>query len=412
MPDSAANTRPPHTAQRRNVCRTITAAVVGAVAGAVASTVVLGLLSADAARASEPPPLPVESARVEVLTAPSPHWILVNDFNGPGTADSKVYLFDADTGRMLGMLSTGIWRNVVETASDLSTIYSPETYYARGTRGERVDTVTFYDGRTLAARGEAVIPPRRASGLPHRSYSGISDDGRFVYVANMTPAYSVSVVDTAAVAFAGEIETTGCAMVYPTGNRAFASLCGDGTLQNITIDDAGALVARQRSPRFFDPEQDPVTEKAARIGDVWYFVSFNGMVHAIDVSRPAPALARTWSLFSEAERADDWRVGGIGLVAAHADLRRLFVIVNQDGPHSHKNPGKAVWVFDIDSGKRVQQIDLLQPAGAIAVSRDAEPLLYATSMALPAIFVYDARTGQHLRTIEGPPYTPTFVQVP
>lgn len=395
MPDIAAAT---------SSARSAFSALIGAV--------LLGLLPAVPTRASELPPLPVETARVERLDSPSPHWILVNDFNGPGTVDSKVYLYDADTGRMLGMLSTGVWRNAVETASDFATIYSPETYYARGTRGERVDAVTFYDGRTLAVRGEAVIPPRRASGLPHRSYSGISDDGRFVYVANMTPAYSVSVVDTAAVAFASEIETTGCAMVYPTGNRAFASLCGDGTLQNVTIDDGGALVARHRSPRFFDPEQDPVTEKAVRIGNVWYFVSFNGVVHAIDVTEPVPALAQSWSLFSDDERDQEWRVGGIGLIAAHADLRRLFVIVNQDGPHSHKNPGKAVWVYDIDSRKRLQQIELIEPAGAIAVSRDDEPLLYATSMALPAIFVYDARSGKHLRTIGGPPYTPTFVQVP
>lgn len=361
---------------------------------------------------AETPVLPNEQPYVETLPTHSPHWILVNDFNGPGSMDSKVYLVDADSGRMLGMLSTGAWRNVVETAPDFSTIYSPETYYTRGTRGERIDTVTFYDTRTLAVKGEAVIPPRRASGLPHRAYSGLSDDGRFVYVSNMTPANSVSIVNTETMAFASEIETAGCAMVYPTGARSFAALCADGTLQNIRIDDTGALAERSRSPRFFDPEVDPITEKAVRLGNRWLFISFAGKVHPIDVAALTPAPGRPWSLLSEDELKQGYRVGGLGFAAVHEGTRQLFVIVNQDGPDAHKNSGKEVRVYDVDTERLLRTITLVAEAGVIAVSRDTEPRLYATDMALPAIFVYDATTGAHLRTIEGPPVTPTFVQVP
>jgi methylamine dehydrogenase heavy chain len=361
---------------------------------------------------SRPAPLALEQPGIATLGPAQPHWILVNDFNALGPMDSKVYLFDADTGAMLGMLSTGGWRNAVEIAPDFSTIYSAETYYPRGTRGERTDVVTFYDGRTLDVAGEVVIPPKRATGMPQRAYGGRSDDGRFVYVANMTPAASVSVVDTEVRTLAAEIETAGCALVYPFGDRRFGSLCGDGTLQVVTLDDAGRLATRTRSDRFFDPETDPVTEKAARFGDTWLFFSFEGHAHPVTVTGDTATVGKPWSLFDATEREDGWRVGGLGFAAIHEASRRLYVIVHQGGPDTHKHPGEQVWVYDLGTRRRVQTIALKSPAAVVAVSRDAAPLLYTTTLEVPAIMVYDARTGELARIIEGPPFNPTFVQTP
>jgi methylamine dehydrogenase heavy chain len=362
--------------------------------------------------AAEPPPLELEEPFVETLGPAQPHWILVNDLNALGPMDSKVYLFDADSGAMLGMLSTGGWRMTVETAPDFSMIYSPETYYPRGTRGDRTDVVTFYDARTLSVAGEAVIPPKRATGMPQRAYSGLSDDGRFVYVANMTPATSVSVVDTQARALTAEIETAGCTLVYPAGNRSFGSLCGDGTLQLITVDDAGQLASRARSTHFFDPEADPVTEKAARLGDTWYYFSFEGYVHPVTLSGGNAQVDERWSLFNDAERNEGWRVGGLGFAAIHQATRRLYVVVHRGEADTHKEPGEEIRVYDLDQRERVQTIALAAPAATVAVSRDATPLLYTTTLATPAIMVYDASSGQHLRVIEGPPFNPTYVQTP
>jgi methylamine dehydrogenase heavy chain len=361
---------------------------------------------------ARPPPLALEQSTIEKLGPAQPHWIVVNDFNALGPMDSKVYLFDADSGAMLGMLSTGGWRNTVETAPDFSHIYSPETYYPRGTRGERTDVVTFYDARTLAVAGEAVIPPKRATGMPHRAYSGLSDDGRFVYVANMTPATSVSIVDTQSRAFAAEIETAGCTLVYPVGNRSFGSLCGDGTLQVISVDDAGQLATRTRSRRFFDPEADPVTEKAARLGDTWYFFSFEGYAHPVSLTDSEALVGERWSLFDDAERNEGWRVGGLGFAAIHEATGRLYVIVHRGEVDTHKEPGEEIRVFDLEKRTRIQTIALAAPATTVAVSRDAAPLLYTTTLATPAIMVYDALSGQHLRVIEGPPFNPTYVQTP
>ena len=133
------------------------------------------------------------------------------------------------------MLSAGGWRNAVEYSLDFKTIYSPETYYERGTRGQRTDVLSFYDVATLSVLGEVKIPPKRGSGATLRAYSGRSDDGRFVYVFNMTPGMSVSVIDVTQRTVTAEINTDGCAMVYPSGDRSFLSLCGTVSYTHLTL---------------------------------------------------------------------------------------------------------------------------------------------------------------------------------
>jgi methylamine dehydrogenase heavy chain len=300
----------------------------------------------------------------------------------------------------------------VDFAPDFSMIYSPEIYYSRGSRGERTDIVALYDTKELKPVGEVVIPPKRATGVPHRAYQGISDDGRFVYVANMTPATSVSVVDVVARKFVTEIETSGCNLVYPIGNRAFASLCGDGTVQVVTLDDAGSLKGRAHSEKFFDPEKDPVTEKASRSGDTWLFFSFEGYVHPVDFTGGVAKPGKAWSLFTDAERTKGWKVGGGQFNAIHKGLGRLFVIVHQGGPYGHKDPGKEVWTYDVATTKKLGSLPMVAPVTSLAVTKDAAPLLIADDAATPALYVYDVLAGKHLRTIAGPPMVPGFIQVP
>ena len=362
--------------------------------------------------AERPAPLAAEQIGVAKLGAPTPHWLFVGDSNFLGYLDSKVYLFDGDTGAMLGMLSTGAWGNAVELAPDFSAIYVPEMYYSRGTRGERTEVVTTYDTTDLAPKSEVIIPPKRATGVPHRAYQGITDDGRFVLVDNMTPATSVSVVDVAAQRFVAEIEIAGCNLVYPTGARSFASLCGDGTLQQVVLDEQGNLKARDRSAKFFDPENDPVTEKASRYGATWLFISFDGYVHPVEFTGGKIVAGKRWSLFSDAERKANWKIGGGQFNAVHEQTGRLYVIVHQGGPYGHKDPGKDVWVYDIATHKGIAQFPLVGPASSIGVTKDAAPLLVTVDPAMPGAIVYDALTGAHQRTIEGLPFTPAFIQSP
>ncbi len=115
-------------------------------------SLLIGALLAGAAQA-ELPPDTTHGMQSATLAVPAPkHWVWVNDFVFPHMADGMAYLIDGDTGRYLGTLSTGYGFEHLLLSRDGKLIYSPETYFSRGTRGKRTDVVTLYDPATLGAR--------------------------------------------------------------------------------------------------------------------------------------------------------------------------------------------------------------------------------------------------------------------
>ena len=107
-------------------------------------------------RSAVPPPVSADPlGRVATLPpTASPHWVWVNDFVFPHMPDGQAILVDGDSGRFLGMLSTGFGFSRLVLAKDGKIVFSPETYFSRGTRGTRTDVVTMYDPVHLAPIGE------------------------------------------------------------------------------------------------------------------------------------------------------------------------------------------------------------------------------------------------------------------
>ena len=365
-----------------------------------ASTIVVVESPSGSSAESVSEPLQPETIYVQRLGQPSPHWLILNDPNFLGNMDSKIYLVDADRNHMLGMLAAGGWRNAVEYSPDFSTIYSPETYYARTTRGRRTDVLSVYDVASLSPVDEVEIPAKRGSGAAHRSYSGRSDDGRFVYVFNMTPAMTVTVVDVIARKVTAEIATDGCAMVYPSGDFSFLSLCGNGRIRQTILNGAGELAETRFTDVFFDPQQDPLTEKATRLNTAWYFVSFNGVVHRVQASDTEVNPSERWPLLNGDELAQGWRPGGAQFVASHP-RGFLYVGMNQQGPDSHKQPARQIWVMNLNDRSRYRVIDPPAPVTQLAVSQDAQPLLAAASQG-PEIYLFDALTGAQKTSLAAP----------
>jgi methylamine dehydrogenase heavy chain len=386
------------------------AALVLAVAGAVAADVAL-----------ETP------GEVESLGEPSAHWALVADLLLRRNA-----LLDLDSGKFLGLISTGYNAITAVAPRRPGELYVPETFYSRGSRGERTDVVTIYDVAQLAPVGEVEIPAKRALNVLPTANTTLTDDDRFLLVFNLTPGTSVSVVDTRERTFVGEIPLPGCSLVYAAGDRRFFSICGDGALLVVTLDDAGRRESSVRSERLFDPQTDPVTEKAVRAGDRWIFASFEGMVHTVDVSGAELVFEEPWSLFTDADREDSWRIGGDQHLAVHEGSGRLFSLVHQGGADTHKLPGTELWVYDLARRERVGKIELVHPgidllgqsaafgqdwvwpfnglyefmlgmapneASHVMVTRDDAPLLVTGSRIGGSISVYDALTGEFLRRV-------------
>ena len=351
--------------------------------------------------------------KVESIPQPiPPHWIWINDNVFPHMVSGKAVLVDADTGRFVGQLDTGFGAMRIVPSPDGRMIYSPETYFSRGTRGERTDVITFYDAARLSVSGEVIVPPKRSSNIPTMANVQLTDDGRFLLVYNFTPAQTVTVVDTRVRKFTGEIDIPGCALIYPTSARSFFSICADGALLLTTLDETGRARTSERTEPVFDVDHDPVTEKPVRVGDTWYFVSFNGTIYPVRSSKGAATLQPTWSLLTDAERLDKWRPGGLQQLAAHAGSNRLYAIMHQGPLETHKDPGKEVWVFDLSRRTRVQRIMLQHDAGSIQVSRDEHPVLFSVFMESPALDIYDAISGRFLRSVNEIATTPTVLVNP
>jgi len=371
--------------------------------------------------------VPVEKAVVEVLPVHSgKDWFWVWGNHAPSQVDGRALLFDGE-GRNLGQLNTGFWPNNLIPSQKRSELYSVETYFSRGLRGQRTDVVTVYDSRKLSPLREIPIPPRRINALGSTGLSVVSDDERFLLVLNYTPAQSISVVDLAAGRFVTEIETPGCASIYPAGARDFYSICGDGSFLHLRLDDTGNPVLRQRTARMFDPVRDFLTTAASRSGPTWYFVSLQNNVYALQMTAAGVRNAGKWSLTSAKERKDNWRISGVQHTAMHRDSGRLFVLMHQGDPDTQQEPGTEVWVYDIKTQSRIERIKLEELSIAIGVSQGARPRLYSVDFFWPmptlatmwvyltkgedelmksvqqCITVYDADDGEFLRRIDGLP---------
>lgn len=378
---------------------------------------------------------------VETLPQPpQPHWVWVAD-----PVLQRSALLDADSGRFLGMVNGGYGLLMPLFARTRPELYMPATYYSRGTHGTRTDVVEFYDTANLALNGEVEIPPKRATNATAIGHAALSDDDRFLALFNWTTGTSLTIVDVAARRFAGEIPTPGCSLVYAAGPRRFVSLCADGGLFTVTLDESGAEQGRALSPPQFDPKVDPVTEKAVRVGDTWLFVSFEGRIHPLDVGGATPAFGESWPLFDDADREESWRVGGNQHLAAHRATNRLFVLVHRGRPDTHKEPGEEVWIYDLADRRRVARVPLRNPGftiygfpldagtlpwpiagmsgwlldtlapplvGYIAVTQDDAPLLVTASQFSGSLGIYDAVTGAFLRRVGPTGWTSDVLQAP
>ncbi|MGD8829165.1 MAG: amine dehydrogenase large subunit [Pseudomonadales bacterium] len=346
---------------------------------------------AGAAQAAEfPEPLaPEPIPSVAALGTPYPaSYALVHDFDG------AFLLVDSADARLKGMLSTSEFATVA-ASGPRQELYVGETYYSHGSRGERADLVSVYDMATLALEAEIAIPNKRAALVAHRSAMAITASGDFLLVFNLTPSTSVSVVDLDRRTFVGEIPTPGCSLVYPTRANEFFMLCGDGALNKVVLDDAGAVVSQTKSAPFIDIDNDPLAEKATFLDGAWQFVSFNGDVQPISA---AGEPGERWPLTSEAERAAGWRPTSMWWTAGLPG-GRLWVAMTPNGyDGSHKDPLTEVWLFDVNEHKRLARLPVKVPGLSLAVTAEEAPRLMILTVE-GTLDVYDAMSGEYQRTI-------------
>ena len=367
---------------------------------------ILSLLLATAVPASAQ--LAPEELKQETLAdTMQPHWVWLNDVSFDRMLDGRAYLVDADSGQMLGMVSGGYGHGTLMLTPDGRKMAVVASYFSRGTRGVRTDVATFYKISDLAAGEEAILPPKRYNGMPFLSAAPVMPGGRFGLIYNFTPEQSVTVVDMTAQKTVGEFGTPGCGLIYPTGPSKLFLICSDGSLQPATLDATGHLTLGTATKKLFQ-DSDPVTEKGVWTGKEWLFFTPSGKVHVIDHSGAQPQVKRVWSLIGKDEAS--WRPGALQTAAYHRASGRLYVLMHEGGPDTHKDPGTELWVYDAAKGIRIDRIKLDGPATAVAVSQDSKPLLYTAMFGDRDLKVYDAASRQLLRKVTGLGPTMTVIQ--
>jgi methylamine dehydrogenase heavy chain len=347
------------------------------------------------------PPLPAEHLTVTTLPPNNPHRIYVVDDAFVNEIDARVHLFDGDTYRRLGQIDAG-FNPAFNLSPDSKTSVVSTTYFARGSHGARTDVVEFTDNSTLSVTHEIVLPSKRAMTLPTYFNVGYSNDSHFLYVSYVTPAASFGVLDPAKGTVLDEIDTAGCVLVIPSGPNRVSTICESGRLLTVTLDAQGHEASRAMSDKFFDPDTDPIFVQGVPITDGYAFLSFLGEVHEVNFSGAQPVFQKPWSLLGAADKAQNWRPGGMQVGAVHRKLGKLFVPMHRGGEGTHKDGGTEIWVFDMSTHRRVARWPVasqkLSPVLAIQVSQDDAPILFAATDHAD-VAVFDALTGQ-LRHVE------------
>ena len=370
---------------------------------------VTGILLTGTALAQQdrPPPLPIEpTGIIETLPAAyPPSWFLVQDAGFFHMSDGKVYVIDtaADTlaSQVKGTFNVSMIGNITQSP-ERGEIYAAETFHTRGSRGDRIDVLTVFDQTTLAPKGEVILPKgKRFMGMPERYALLIMDNGRWLGVANFSPATSVTLIDLDTRKIVGEIPTPGCVLVYPTGTRGFSSLCADGRFLSTELAADGSVAKQTRTDVFFNSDTTPIFEHPAVIGSTAFFPSIAGLVYPVDIGGPVAKVGEPWNLVPEAERAQKWAPAGIGLIDKD-DQGRFYIIMHPDAKDgSYQGGGPEVWVFDAAAKKRVQRIKLQSWGLSLAVSRGENPVLMVVNPADMSLEMYNTGSGEFIKTISG-----------
>jgi len=336
-------------------------------------------------------------------------WVFAHDFNFNSLVDGKILIVDvaAESRNFKGIVGASAFASFQHSKSRPE-LYSAQSFYSRGTYGERTDTVVIIDTASLNPIDEIIIPTKRQQVVTQINSFQLTDDERMGLVMNFTPAASVTVLDLVKRKVLGEVAIPGCNFVFPTGKRGFSTLCADGTLATYGLSAEGTVTSSSRTEVFIDIDNDPIFVKNAIVGGITYFPSFRSRVQAVDFRADKPRVLDDWNMVPAELHKENWRPSGWQVVAGNDE--ELFVLMQANGEDgSHKDGGTEVWVFKPESGTLNRRIKLAIAGVSIAVTSSKPAYLVVTNASM-FLDVYEAESGNFLRTITtGDSATPLVV---
>lgn len=365
--------------------------------GFIAATLILAA-SGNVARAQ--PVVPeVEESDIATLPAMGPHWALAMNAWMTGTR-----IVDGDSGKIIGALHTIPLSNVAVDPNKRF-FYVAETIWTKGNRGTRQDMLTVYDGKSLKIVTEIPLPGRLLTGNRIQDLA-ISADGRFAYIYDMSPASAVIIVDLTKRKVTRTIELPGCGLAFAAPGGRIVSLCNDGSIATVSLASKKDDVA-QTQP-FFSADEDPIFDNGILDPTTGkgLFLSYSGLIYEVSVGDETK-VAPPWSIQEAAGMPAgskkplqlSWLPGGRQMMAYHAGLNQLYVLMHSGEFWSQKEPATELWVVDVARRKVVSRRPLAPGVDYMAISQDEHPLLFLSGRG--DFRVVDATTFETKHHVDG-----------
>lgn len=347
--------------------------------------------------------LPVDKIGVATLPPADSFRLYLSDMVISHFVDGKLMIIDGKTLKVQGNVSLGLAGHAT-LSPDRSEILVSTAYFTKVNRGERMAELDVYDATTLKLKAEISVPAKHAQSMPYRGAVRSSADGRFVFLQNATPATSVTVVDRSAATLASEVPTPGCWMIYPAQSnpQRFSTLCGDGTMLTVTLDNEGKVASKKKSRKFFDPDADALFVSGEQNGDEYFFVSFKGNLQSVNVGGEEAVPGEPWPLVTATDVKAGWRPGGFQPLTIQQKSQRLYVGMHPQGKEgSHKEPAQEIWAFDLGSKKRIARVPG-HHSTIVSVTQGDAPRLYGYSTDKSTLAMFDAGAKLRYLKSEGP----------
>lgn len=363
--------------------------------------VVLGSVLAGALAAWHPLPALAETVVPEAeepgvmtMEPPKPSWFYVR--GGWGSAGSSI--FDAGTGKMVGMVSTSRDSDMAIDPSG-KFYYVAETMWSKGNRGTRQDMVSVYDSKTLKLVTEIPTPGRLIVGGFSTNFV-LTDDGKTAYDYNFDPASSVNIIDMTRRKFVRAVELPGCAGIIPNPGIGFSSLCADGTIATVAIK--GATQDITRTEPFFDAAADPIYSNTLydRKKKQVVMVSYTGLVRTatigakVQVSAPFSIQEAGGMKAADVKPLDiAWYPGGMHPAALHRPSGTLWVLMHKGEYWTQKEGAEEIWGVDLAAKKVVKRIPVEGKPRNIQITQDDAAVIMVNGDGNNATII-DSRTGE------------------
>lgn len=353
-----------------------------------------------------------EESDVRTLAAPGPGWFFIQR----GFVMDGTLIYDSASGKLLGQVETPVLSDMALDPAGKA-YYVAQTIWTKGSRGVRQDFVTVYDSAGLKVQADIDMPGRLLVGGRKNNFV-VSEDGKWGFVYNFSPASSVNVIDLTRRKFVKAIELPGCADLIPNPGVGFSALCSDGSMATVAVGGAKPVITH--TAPFFGATTDPVFDNLAydKARKQAVMLTYTGLVYTAAIGAK-PTVAEPFSIQQAAgiRKGDpaplevNWFPGGGQPMALHRPSNTLYVLMHKGEYWTHKDGAEEIWAVDLAGRKVVRRMAIEGKPESIEVTQDADAKIIVAGDDEVAR-VIDARTGAVLHTIEKAGSGPIAVMEP